>query len=160
MSYFEYNHFAYHRLIRHYIELFGAEKVLVLPYEWFRREPEMYANKIVDFAGGTMPENLPYDEQVNLAPTTFAMTLQRRLNPIAAGDSVNPWVLVRSPRVKRFVHRVVRNLSRLVPDSVNKNLDAKMQKRIAQLTGDRYRESNRLTGEIIGQDLAQFGYDL
>jgi hypothetical protein len=160
MAYFDLNHFKYHRLIGHYTKLFGADRVLVLPYEWFRRQPEQYVSRISEFAGGKSVGPLPYSEQVNLAPSTFAMTLQRRLNPIAASDSVNPWVLIRSRHVKRLVYRLVRNFSLLAPRSLNDKLDAKIKARIAEIVGERYKESNRLTGEMIKWDLAQFGYDV
>jgi hypothetical protein len=160
MAYFDYRHFEYHRLIAYYQKLFGAERVLVLPYEQFRREPENYVARITRFAGARDAGPLPYGEQVNLAPSTFAITLQRRLNFIAARDSVNPWVLVNSRHVRRLVHRIVRNLSLAVPSSISQKLDACMKTQIAQLVGDRYAASNRLASELIQINLAELGYNI
>ncbi len=49
---FSLKHFQYFPLIQYYRSLFGPSRVLVLPYELFRKSPVEFLNKIGQFAAG------------------------------------------------------------------------------------------------------------
>jgi sulfotransferase family protein len=44
-------HLEYHQLVKHHIELFGREQVLVLPMEYLRARPEEFFHDLTGFIG-------------------------------------------------------------------------------------------------------------
>ena len=44
-----FDHLEYHRLIKYYIELFGRERVLVLPMEYLKMSPDEFLRELTDF---------------------------------------------------------------------------------------------------------------
>jgi hypothetical protein len=157
---FHYGYFQYHGLIEYYFELFGRENVLVLLFEELVKSPRNFVHAIIDFAGATRAENLPYEQRVHPGLTGTEADMKRRLNFIAAYDSINPSVLVRSTAVKKSLDRAVRVMDALLPASFKKSRDAKMKSLVKEMVGDRYRESNRRVGQLLDMDLGSYGYDV
>jgi hypothetical protein len=48
----------------------------------------------------------------------------------------------------------------LTPKAYSKRVERRWRETIAELTDGRYDQSNRLTAEATGLDLASFGYDV
>jgi hypothetical protein len=157
---FHFDYFKYHGLIEYYIKLFGRENVLVLLYEQFTRQPSDFVTPIIRFAGAREVENLPYDEHIHQALTGTQVAMKQRLNFIAAYDSINPTVLIRSSGVKRRVDRLIRRIDGLLPASMKKSMDARMKDKIREMVGNRYSESNRRVGELLDLDMKSYGYDV
>lgn len=161
---FSYEYFKYHRLIGYYQQQFGREKVLVLPYEMFCRKPQNFVDAITDFAGAERIESLPYSESRNAGTSPFTTAALRKLNFIGRRTQLNPVPLIEShsagKSVSDFILRCVALADKAVPATAQQKIHGKMKTRVAQLTGARYQESNRLTAEITGLDLKSFGYDL
>jgi hypothetical protein len=74
---------------------------------------------------------------------------------------MNPWAPVdgRGAAGRRLT-RAARDLGRNAPEGIAARIERGMRSRIASLVGDRYGESNVRTSELIGLDLAAFGYDV
>lgn len=51
IPFFSAEHIRYYPLIQYYQQLFGTEKVLVLPYEMFKLTPEAFVEKLSQFVG-------------------------------------------------------------------------------------------------------------
>jgi hypothetical protein len=164
MPLFQFDYFKYEGLVQYYRQQFGSDGVLVLLYEQFRAEPLEFVRRIVQFAGANAAEELlaamPFGEHVNAALSSSEAAVRRRVNVIGVHDSVNPWVLVRRAGAKRLVEGGVAKLDALVPAGTKKNLDQKMKQYIVEQTGDRFRESNRHLGQLLGVELGQYGYDV
>ncbi len=156
---FDFEHFAYHRLIAHYQHRFGAERVLVLPFERLREDARGFVDAIATFAGTKAPEQLPAARQ-NVALSAFSIALKRRLNLFLLRDTTNPAGWIEDPRVHRRVRRAFESFDRFVPSFLNAPLERRLRARVERDVGDRYRESNRATSELIGVDLARYGYDV
>jgi hypothetical protein len=161
---FDAGHFAYHRLISTYQRLFGTERVLVLPYEWFRSEPRVFVSAIAGFAGVTLRdeflEALPLEARPNLATSRAATRLKRAINRLAARTDVNPAPLVNLPRIEAFARRRVDLVDRLIPGFIRERLERGDRDRVAEAVGDRFDESNRATANLCGLDLAAHGYSV
>jgi hypothetical protein len=159
---FDFRHFEYHHLIRRYRKLFGEDAVLVLAFEQFREDPRTFVAEIGRFAGRPLTDevldSLPYDEHEQLGLSQSEFVLLRRLNRLVRSE-VNPVPLVdldRHSGLKNFVqHRAV---GTVVPGALVRRSEDSLRRELAQVADGRYAESNRLTAELTGLDLAGFGY--
>lgn len=158
------NHFAFDRLISHYHRLFGADRVLVLPFELFRGEPRDFVRRIVEFAGATpepaVVDELPFAVVVNRAWPAQTTVAKRYANHLLGGR-LNPWAPI-SDRT-RFGHALKRQLVRQtkkLPRRLDERARMQMRDTIAKAAAGLYGESNTRTSELIGFDLGDFGYDV
>src|SRR5215211_2730079 len=89
MPRFRFEFLEYHRLIGYYQDLFGAESVMVLPYELLRTQPEAFLGQISGFVGTKVVP--PRVRSVNVSLSAFALGLKRRANRYFVLDGpVNP----------------------------------------------------------------------
>lgn len=162
---FEFDHFKYHRLIKYYLTLFGRSNVLVLPYELFKVKPQAFIEEIRLFCGiegkSQVIEELPYSRRVNHSLSGGSMDLKRRLNGLIAKKSrFNPRVLFPLPRADWRLTSYLHRLDSVMPQSLKVFFDRKLQTTICELVGDRYKQSNTLTSEMLNLNLAQYGYEV
>jgi hypothetical protein len=161
---FDPSHFAYDRLIRTYQRLFGAERVLVMPYESFRSDPHLFVSSIAGFAGVTLREELlealPLEARPNLATSRAATRIKRAINRLAACTDVNPAPLMNLPRIEAFARRHVELVDRLTPGPIAQRLEQGDRDRVAEAVGGRFDASNRVTAVLCGLDLATYGYSI
>lgn len=161
---FDFDYFEYHRLIRHYLNLFGSSNVLVLPYELFREEPKEFVLKIIQFSGARAEiiEGLPYSSQENAALSGLSTAIKRRLNRIVARrDSTNPQVLLSIPRrLELLLEQSLQRFDSVIPRSFQRVFDKRLKVIVSEMVGDKYKESNCLTAEMLNLDLGMYGYDL
>jgi hypothetical protein len=157
-------HFAYHRLIRTYQQLFGDDRVLVLPYELLRSAPRRFVASIARFAEAGLPagflESMPVEVRPNLASSAAATRVKRAINRLVACSDLNPSPLFDAPRLEAFARRRVAVLDRLVPGFLAERLERRDRERVADAVGDRFDESNRATSELCRLDLAAYGYSV
>jgi hypothetical protein len=157
-------HFEYDRLISLYRELFGASRVLALPYELFRSRPQEFVLRIVAF-GGTVPDveaiaALPFSVVENPAWPTTTLGARRRAN-LLLGGRLNSWApLDARVGLGGAVNRGLRILGSRSPDTMTAAAARKLAANVEAAVGGRYRRSNRHTASLTGLDLAPFGYDL
>jgi Sulfotransferase family len=156
IHWFDFDFFNYHRLIGLYHRLFGRDRVLVLAFEEFQRDPDTFATRLLRFVDLPPAEALPFDEMVKVALSPYAVAVKRRANLFGPPTSVNP-----RPLSIPFVHGALSaalHLQRFVPRRVDDRLDRRLERTIDALIGDRYVDSNRLTRELTGLDLGSLGY--
>jgi hypothetical protein len=161
---FELREYAYDGLITHYHTRFGEENVLVLPYELLRRDGREFVSRIIEFTGAHADPNaldaLPFGAFVNIARPAVSVVAKRRLNRFVR-HHLTPWGRFRpGSRAGRLMLGVASRAGRVAPAALNGRVEARMRDTVASAVGDYYRESNARTGELIGFDLAEFGYDL
>ena len=156
---FQWDYFDYVPLLEYYGALFGSERVLALPFEAFLRDGADFVARLAGFCGARAIAELPFEAPSNAALSSSEALLQRRFNGIAAHDSVNPHVLLRSRRVRNVVENALHRADALLPHGVKKSADAKLRRVIAQGAGHRYRESNRRLAQLTGFDLKSLGYE-
>ena len=160
---FDFDHFKYHRLIQYYFRLFGRSNVLVLPYELFKGSPQSFIQRILLFCKreGKQLEALPFTAQANPSLTGLSVALKRGINRIVAERSrlnINP--LLSGQKTTRWAALFLSKLDRMAPTSSKTWCDKQLQATIQRFVGDRYKESNILTAQMLDMDLAQYGYDL
>jgi Sulfotransferase family len=163
VPWFDLAHFEYEHLLRHYRRLFGAERVLTLPYEQFVRDARSFVAAICEFAGRSLDEELldglPFTARSNPALPAVEVAIRRRRNHLYVRSELNPAPVLDSRAAKRAARLATApQVIRLVPERLAASSEAALRREVADLVGDRYRESNRETAELTGLDLAGYGW--
>jgi hypothetical protein len=163
MPSFDYDYFAYHRLIAHYHKLFGDSNVLVLPYEQLVRDPAGLVRRIAAFAHARPApgalEALPYTTRENAGLTPIGSYLTRRLiNPLFVQTRLNPRPWLAATDFGRMLIRRLEWLDAVLPSHLQRYIDARAKRFVAGMVGDRYRDSNRRLQDMTGLDLVNYGY--
>lgn len=154
------HYWDYARLIRMYHDIFSPDRVLVLPYEMFRREPGEFLRRIGAFAGVAMTGSLPSGTIENPRRAGNATAyFTRHLTCLSVASSANAFY--RSPlgRIGHGLNRIAKiTLDGILPSPVERHVTRALEARINAVIGDRYAESNRTTATLIGIDLSAFAY--
>ena len=156
-SWFNFDMYAFDRLIELYRRLFGTDRVMVLAYEHLNADAQGFVDAISAFCGqpvvsvsGTIPRNR--------RRIWMMQEVQRRLNDWFYDNELSPGALV---HVKRFAGRfaAMESLFRaLVPNGLDQRMQAKLQRRVDREVGGHFAESNARTAALTGLDLAGLGY--
>jgi hypothetical protein len=147
-------HHEYHRLIARYHDLFGADRVLVVPVEHLAGNPRAFVSRIVEHAGARDPGILP-DEVMRASLSALTTSMQRVLNRWLQRDDVNPAGLVRLGRLPGMMVGIDRGLRPL-----SGPFDARLRRYVEGYARGRFRESNRRTTNLTGLDLDALGYEV
>ncbi len=152
----------YHYLIEYYQKLFGSNKVLVLPYELFRDNPQEFMSKIcthISLEPNEIIGQMNFSEKVNEGYPPALLGLKRYFNPFILKEYPNSG--------KTFYVRPIHALWylskrfwKIMPSAVDRKFEKKIKRKIEISAQNRYKESNRLTSILIGIDLAKYGYDV
>lgn len=161
---FEFDHFSYHHLIQHYCDVFGKQNVLVLAYEQFRENNAGFLSAVSVFAGNTTAISkrcLSRTKKRNNASFSHPRcVIKRRLNPFLMKDHDNLGRMFYIPGLAWLIAPALWMTDRLTSRKLDKFFDRKYQEIIAEAVGTRYRESNRITAELTGLNLRDYGYDI
>ena len=156
---FRRRYLMFYDLVIMYQKFFGKENVLVLPYEIFRDDPEVYFKKLASFSGAVIPETLPIKDKVNARTNTFIETRLRYLNLLSMDGS--PYS-EHTFYLGKFFHKLCRSLkkrlAKVVPDSLENKERVKQKQFIEDSIGNYYKENNLKTSDLIGIDLEQYNY--
>jgi len=153
---FRFEFLEYHRLVGHYRGLFGAEDVLVLPYELLAKDPASFLGRIGEFLGA--PVAVPTVRWVNISPSAFALSLKRHANRWVVRDALNPAPPFAFEGSNETLLRTCRTVDRIAPAALKEGHERRWQRFAEQEIGERYAESNAITAELTGIDLRAFGY--
>ena len=93
---FEWEHFAFDRLVAHYDALFGAESVHVYPYEWLR-EPEAFLLRLRRDLGVAVPASVAARPRANRSLGRAALLALRFANLFTRQSVVNKTTLIDLP---------------------------------------------------------------
>jgi sulfotransferase family protein len=164
---FAFEYLEYHHLIAYYRGLFGAERVLALAFEEFAEDPRGVVERVTEFAGRSVPEEvldrLPYDERRNPSASALGVAIARPLNQFGSARDIHPAPLFGGVTP---IYRLGKHALRTEWQNkrVTRALAARSEQRLRQAVraavGDRYVRSNRITSELIGVDLGAYGWML
>ena len=153
--------YEYHDLITRYQELFGKDRVLVLPYERLRTERVAFIAEICTFAGITPPSDAP-DAEENVSLPSGLIAPLRGSNKVLRLFGLLP--TFGSPFAENFLEmprrRFLLRLQRIVPSRFGKRAERRLAATIAEIAGDRFASSNLETAKATGLDLASLGYTI
>ena len=155
---FSFEHFAYDRLTRQYAALFGPDRVLVVAFEDLTADAATTVNRIAAFAGGRPDPDLSSARRINRSLSGLTITLKRRLNPFIARDAANGYSTLCLPGLAARSTALFEFADRHLPAGWSRSTDARMKQKVHTDVGERYKESNRRLGAMIGIDLGERGY--
>jgi hypothetical protein len=160
VPWFDLRHFEYHHLLAYYRRLFGPNSVLVLPYEQFVTDPSSFVEQIARFAGRPLDDetlrSLPFESATNPSPPATAIVARRWLNGLGVCTDLNPSPPLPSPLFWRLGKHIDR--ASLAPRQTVEREEAKLRQIVDETVLERYVESNRLTADLIGVDLAAYDW--
>jgi hypothetical protein len=144
----------YVNLVSCYFRLFSPENVLVLPYEMFRDNAELYLKKLgefvsVDLSGVSANVTTVHNKRAANSTTPRFPFLNLFLNR----SSVNAYSRLYMPMSKPLIHMV----SRLTGTGSRARV-GKLKQQIDEIIQDRYESSNRELSGMTGLDLSVYGY--
>lgn len=149
-------HFEYHRLVLHYRELFGPDRVLVSCYEDFARDPRSFVRAVGRFAGGEAPlEALDFRNRANASFSDASIALLRISNAFSYYPSMNQYPVVNLPG-RRALRGALQRWDARRPARG----PSALRRRVAQRVGGRFAASNRRLAALLGRDLGEVGYDV
>jgi hypothetical protein len=166
---FDFAYFEYDRLISYYRQLYDSDAVLVLPYEQLVRDPRDFVAAVLRFAGRRLPDEavgrlLEY-KWSKKARSALTLGASRPLNRFGPVSELNPAPLLESGRVSALANRLRERKVQPANESwairqLAVRQEASLRRKIWNAVGDRYLTSNRATAEMIGVDLASYGWML
>jgi hypothetical protein len=164
---FDFDYFEYHRLLAYYQTLFGAENVLALPYEELVRDRRSFLAKIGRFSGNPVPEKVLAEmsdaKRRNPAQSALVLGATRVLNRFGPRNELNPAPLVESALVHGAATKMRKKLDPAnlrATRALAQRSEQLLKESVAAAVGDRYVASNRITAELLGVDLAAYGWML
>jgi hypothetical protein len=162
---FDYEYFEYDRLLGYYRSLFGAEAVLVLPYEQLVRDRKAFVTRVADFAGRPVPgellERMLRAKRTNPAQSALVISATRPLNRFGPRNELNPSPLLDSRRIAAFAAQLRKKVDPSdvpVARTLSERSERRLREAVGAAVGDRYADSNRVTAELFGLDLEGYGW--
>lgn len=154
------HHVDYVPLVSFYMDRFGRDHVLVLPYELFKTDPNAFLTELAKFVDSPIEvDSERFDERMNTKKNLFVDYHLRSLNVLRRASSINNYSVCSTAFTKAVGDSIIRTLAPFVPDGAERSLEAKLRERIAEWMGHRYRDSNENLSRLIGRRLHPFGYD-
>ncbi len=145
----------YSRAIQTYQSLFGANRVLVLPYELLSDGFEQFVHRVQEFAGLSATQNIPPpSKRVNKGLGITSLTLARWLNRLTTTNPLTPqlgWD-------RRLANHIARICDQLVPSRWDKAMERNLRAKIDARFGAYYEKDNALLSSLMNIDLAELGY--
>jgi hypothetical protein len=155
---FSLSKFSYHEIVQFYQVLYGPERVLVLPYEMFSNRPDIFFSKIEEMCATTIPRDLEVDRFENRPSSRLGASITRVLNPFLYSVSVNGYSPFCIPKAKTLRQNITGIINHIVPSKMENWFIEKKKKEIANIIKNYYTKSNEKTSELIGINLANYGY--
>ncbi len=153
---FRFDFLEYHRLIGYYQGLFGAENVLVLPYELLQTQPRTFLERIGGFAG--VPATRAELSRVHPSPSSLVLSLKRHANRWIVRNSLNPAAPFAFSGSNKILEHICREVDAWLPAALRGGHERRWYRIAEREAGARYTESNALTAKLTGIDLRAFGY--
>ncbi len=150
---FEWEHFAFDRLIANYDALFGADSVHVYPYEWLH-EPEAFLVRLRRDLGVILPGEVATRRRANRSPGRGALLALRFANLFTRQSVVNKTTLIDLPGGQGLRHAAKWVVKQFPSRPLQ--LPADIEAHIAAY----YCKSNARLVEARGLPLAALGYPM
>lgn len=159
-----FDHLEYHGLIEFYHQIFGPEKVAVLPLELLLAKPEMFYHRLFEFLE-VPPQDFKNARPSNVSTKRLAiLDFWRPINYLF-GQILNLLRLVLGKRPGNFprFRSSFYALKRTLTGVLNKLLARSKQLEILESSGfapvvERFAESNHRLNRLLNTDLALLGY--
>ncbi|MEP5766278.1 MAG: hypothetical protein ABJ308_16890 [Halieaceae bacterium] len=156
VPHFRLDNFRYHHLLEYYCRLFGADKVLVLPYELLRQRPQQFADTLIEHMGLEPVPLAPavFEQGVNVSMNDLQLRLKRWANKLSGNDSLHPV----KPLAPALANWCFQQIEKLGDRDFARNHSMRIAPRVEAVVGDYYADSNRQLQAYVAADLSALGY--
>lgn len=158
---FDHQHLQYDILVARYTELFGADRVCVLPYEWFDSDARGFCQAILEFADSPRlePGELAFDRLEGRSSAGVILPLKRVLNVFVKSR------LIEAPVVDlggfgKFVMKALDWAGKFSPPAVERRIAHRDLAVIDEFFSKSFDESNRRLARLANIDLDKWGYSM
>jgi hypothetical protein len=163
VPWFDLRNFEYEHLISYYHSLYGIDAVLTLAFDQLVDDPPGFAAAIGRFAERPLDQellaSLPYGARSNPALSAVEVAIRRRRNRLVSRSEVHPAPVIESRPLRQLTRAILGvPLGPIVPRRIADRSEASLRRQVKELVGDHYRESNSVTAELTGIDLAGYGW--
>lgn len=153
----------YDLLVAYYQQLYGKERVLVLPYEMFKHNPQEFTRRIFVFCNMDGVEEklkkLPFNRPVNRGQTLLNLLIERWRNYFFVSSPFNYAGLFK-PTEASLKRRIARSKKNSLPSFMDHWFEAGFKRKVAAHCDGQFAASNRRLQELTGIDLKSYGYEL
>ncbi|MCB0629668.1 MAG: sulfotransferase [Saprospiraceae bacterium] len=160
---FSFDHLQYHQLVAYYVELYGKENVLILPYEILKSNPKLYLKTVFDFIGEyNLINGVNFDIQKKVNPSMSPLTLQVK-------RFFNPFIMKSFPGLGKtfyfkpfsWLFSLIRKTLKVLPlGGLDRKVETRIYSKILEKTSDKYERSNAQLQNHTPFDLKALGYRL
>ena len=155
------HHINYLPLLEHYLELFGEQNVLALPYEFLDREPASFFARLAEFLECSIDaSSLDVHRRLNSRKNAWASYHLRGLNRFLVRSSLNDYSHLCNPGTVFLSQALVQFVTAITPEIWGERTVSGHKATIRQWTGGRYVQSNSRLQERLDIDLAKFSYKM
>lgn len=158
---FRFDYFEYDRVICHYREVFGDDRVTVRLYEDLAENMDGFVQGL-RFDLGLDMLTIGDRASAHRSLSQNGLALLRQSNRVLSTWGHNPAAPVISPGAHGRLARELRKVDAVAPEWLRSwpALEQRRAEVFRSAAADRYAESNRRTQELTGLDLAGSGYQL
>jgi len=145
--------------VSYYQELFGADKMLVLPYELFNREPQKFLSIIGKFVNRTIVVNsAAIEKKYNNRQDYWLLYKFRSLNYFRFSNALNNYSSWYNGPLKNFSRIILKISSYAVPKKWHQSFKEKVTTYATAWVDNRYKANNLKLSTLIKIDLSEYGY--
>jgi len=155
------SHLEFHHLIKEYQNKFSKENVLVIPYEIFKTDIDLFLKTL----GAFLKKDICTSTQVNsekiynAKSNHFINYKLRFLNPFIRQSSVNNYSALYNSISSSVASRIKIFLGQCLPSKFDESIQASLLKEIEQWAIGRFNKSNSITQKLIHFNLKDLGYE-
>ena len=154
------NYYKYHFLVSAYINRFGMDNVLVVPYEMLQSDEKLFFSRIFEFCGLQSPRNTKIGIS-NSSDDGAVQILLRHLNLICQRTSFGySKPLIVSRKLDLLKRGLIRLIGRALPRWIKKKIRQDFEEMFCALYSREIKASNRILQKLVSFNLREFGYDL
>ncbi len=160
---FNFDFLCYDKLVDYYQQLYGKDRVLVLPYELFKVDNQDFLQRLFDFSGienaAETIGKLPVKRTMNRNQTMVNLLIQRWKNYFLLSNPFNYSGLFESNE-ERLKQRIVRSKKNPFPAFMDNWFEAGFAHEVEQACSGQFCQSNQRLEALTGLELGAYGYQL
>lgn len=159
IAYFSKSYYYYHFAIEGYINRFGKNNVLVLPYELLKEDQNKFLKLIYDFCKIDFKEPELKNEIVNRSNSLFIENTFRPINFLTSRGSLNGYSPV-GLQVNGYMEKIKKTLSLVTPTMLDERTKTLMRNNILNVFPlGTFSQSNEIVEKLTNLNLSSYGYN-
>jgi hypothetical protein len=157
-SRFSLRHLEYDQLVEHYVNLFGRDRIWIVPYEYLRAQPEGFLDELCAVLGTSLTATVRHTWPNRSLPKP-SLWLLRSWNRLFRASRFNAHPLVCSLRGSRHARRLLQGADPIIRP-VLWNGPRKREARLLADLAARFADSNQRLQRFCPYSLARWSYPL